>query len=80
MKNLYKLRLYRLGRYKKAYYNINVVNKKNKLITKIGSYNPFLVRDKKKIFLNFFLFFFWVSKGLKPCFFLALVIKYIFLI
>jgi ribosomal protein S16 len=63
MKKLYSIRLKRVGRYKKPLYQIIVVNKNNKFISKLGSYNPFTIKNNKKIFLNKFSVIFWISKG-----------------
>ncbi len=74
----YKLNLKRNGRYKKPYYNIIVVNKNNKLVAKVGGYNPIIVKKIKQIKINIFLLYCWLLKGLKISFFLSKILKIIF--
>lgn len=74
----YKILLNRKGRYKKAYFNIIVVDRFNKIIEKIGSYDPYVINGAKSIYLNKFSLIFWLYKGAMPTIFLTKLMRIFF--
>lgn len=75
----YKLKLKRKGLYKRPYFDIVVINKhSNKLVEKIGGYNPMLTKKIKKVQINIFLLYCFLLKGLRISFFLSKVIRSMF--
>jgi ribosomal protein S16 len=75
---LYKLVLKRKGRYDKPFYSVVVTNKRNRIIEKIGVYNPFIISKKKQCDLNFYLLFIWLKKDLRLNLFLTKFFKLLF--
>lgn len=75
----YKLVLKRRGRYKKPFYIIVVVNLKNRIVDKLGNYDPFANQDSKNCKVNGLLLLFWLSKGLKQNFLLSKLLKIFFI-
>jgi ribosomal protein S16 len=75
----FNLVLKRRGRFKKPFYNIVIVNLRNRIVDKVGVYNPFKLRNTKKIELNLLLLVYWLAKGLKQSIFLSKFLKIFFI-
>jgi ribosomal protein S16 len=74
----FKILLNRVGRYKKPFYSIVVVDRFNKIIEKLGSYDPRAHNGVKSFYLNKFLLIYWLYKKAVPSLFLNKLMRIFF--